>query len=453
MKNFRGFKYLTITFPLSNITVFAGINGSGKSSILDCIAMFLSRFVSKLTGKEAEFSLTENDINVTSSQAETFNTISINVDEEPPLSGELSWSVSETLSPVKESIHGGHERTLSHYIDGNLHVRVKTDPSLKLPVLAYYQTDRLVLSDTVSEPQDAGHQFSDTRFFAYEGAFERKITDLSAFISWFKSEEDLENEMKIRQKDFNAVNRNLEVVRHAVTTFLNKFPSCNYSDLRMERRRRDKTFTFHALTESSLIITKDGQELRIGQLSAGEQSLLLMVCDIARRLAIANPDPINALNGRGIVLIDEMELHLHPSWQRYVVPCISHTFPNIQFIVTTHSPQVLSNAEKEDVQILENFKIVEKTPHTKGRDSNSVLFEVQGVEKRPEPYKNKLRELYRLIDEEQTEGAKIILSELTEKFGENDAEIVRANIHIEYTGDADPELSIRPRRSGTEDNL
>ena len=157
-----------------------------------------------------------------------------------------------------------------------------------------------------------------------------------------------------------------------------------------------------------------------------------MVCDIARRLALTNPGTDHARYGKGIVLIDEIELHLHPQWQRDVIPCLHHTFPNIQFIVTTHSPQVLSNVEKEDVRILENFKIVGKTPHTKGRDTNSVLFEIQGVEERPESYKDKLRKLYRLIDEEQTEEAKIILSELTEKFGQNDAEIVRANIHIEY---------------------
>lgn len=432
LRNFRGFDDLKITFPLSNIAVFAGINGSGKSSILDCIAMLLARFVSELTGSETEISLTEDDINVTSSPHETLNTISVSTDAEPPLSGELSWCMS---SPVNDT-RGGHERSLSHYADGNLHARVKTNPSLNLPVLAYYQTDRATLDRTVSkasETRTARHRkFSDPRFFAYKGAFAGNMTDLSDFISWFRVEEDIENEKKIRQRDFNAVNRNLEVVRETITTFLSQFPSCDYSHLRMQRRRENGDFIFHASEESSLIITKDGQELKAEQLSAGEQILLLTVCDIARRLAVANPGTGHARYGKGVVLIDEIELHLHPQWQRDVIPCLQHTFPNIQFIVTTHSPQVLSNVEREDVRILEDFNIVEETPHTKGRDSNSVLFEVQGVEKRPEPYKNKLRELYRLMDEEETEGAKIILSELTEKFGENDAEIVRANIHIDY---------------------
>ncbi len=433
LKNFRGFDELTIAFPLSNIAVFAGINGSGKSSILDGIAMFLSRFVSKLTGKEAEFSLTENDINMAASQAETFNTIHIHVDEEFPLSDELSWSISKSLYPMSENMHGGHERALSHYVDGNFHVQAKTDSSMSLPVLAYYQADRRMRGNPVPETQRIPkRQFSDMRFLAYEGSFERNVTDLSAFISWFRFEEDLENEMKIRQKDFDAVNRNLEVVRHAMTTFLSGFPSSDYSHLHMERRRKDERFTFHVSTESSLIIRKDGQDLRIEQISAGEQTLLMMVCDIARRLAIANPGPNDTLDGKGIVLIDEIELHLHPSWQRDVIPCLLHTFPNIQFIVTTHSPQVLSNVEKEEVSILEHFEIVERTPHTKGRDTNSILFELQGVEERPEPYKDKIRELYRLTDEEKIEDARVALSELEDKFGENDTEILRANMHIEF---------------------
>ncbi len=432
LRNFRGFNDLEIIFPLSHIAVFTGINGSGKSSMLDCVAMLLSRFVSKLTGSEAELSLTEDDINVTSSPSETLNTISVSAGCEPPLSDDLSWRIS---FPVKDT-HGGYERELSHHIDGNLHVRVKTDSSLNLPVLAYYQTDRTISGHAVSKASETWltrHQkFSDPRFFAYQGAFTRNMTDLSDFISWFRVEEDIENETKIRQKDFDAANRNLEVVREVTTIFLSHFSSCDYSHLRMQRRRENGDFIFHASKESSLIISKDGQELKAEQLSAGEQILLLMVCDIARRLALTNPGTDHARYGKGIVLIDEIELHLHPQWQRDVIPCLHHTFPNIQFIVTTHSPQVLSNVEKEDVRILENFKIVGKTPHTKGRDTNSVLFEIQGVEERPESYKDKLRKLYRLIDEEQTEEAKIILSELTEKFGQNDAEIVRANIHIEY---------------------
>ena len=99
--------------------------------------------------------------------------------------------------------------------------------------------------------------------------------------------------------------------------------------------------------------------------------------DLARRLAIANPWlGENALEGEGIILIDEIDLHLHPQWQRRVLPALTQTFPNCQFIVTTHSPQVLSEVPGESVFILENGKLLDYSPHTRGRDSNSILSEI-----------------------------------------------------------------------------
>ena len=71
----------------------------------------------------------------------------------------------------------------------------------------------------------------------------------------------------------------------------------------------------------------------IDQLSDGERSFLALICDLGRRLALANPDDLeDPLHGAGVVLIDELELHLHPTWQREVIEKLRTTFPNIQFI-------------------------------------------------------------------------------------------------------------------------
>jgi predicted ATP-binding protein involved in virulence len=124
------------------------------------------------------------------------------------------------------------------------------------------------------------------------------------------------------------------------------------------------------------VIEKGGEKLKIDQLSDGEKMLLLVVSDLARRLSIANPGMEDSLQGNGVVLIDEVDLHLHPQWQREVIPALGKTFPNCQFITTTHSPQVLSNVEKENILILEDYRIVENTPFTYGRDSNSILYDL-----------------------------------------------------------------------------
>ncbi|WP_309143275.1 AAA family ATPase [Nostoc sp. CHAB 5836] len=102
-----------------------------------------------------------------------------------------------------------------------------------------------------------------------------------------------------------------------------------------------------------MTVIKQGEELIVNQLSDGEKCLLAMVGDLARRLAIANPSLPDPLQGSGVVLIDEIELHLHPKWQREIIPALTRTFPNCQFIVTTHSPQVISQVKPEGIYILE----------------------------------------------------------------------------------------------------
>lgn len=90
-----------------------------------------------------------------------------------------------------------------------------------------------------------------------------------------------------------------------------------------------------------MVVYKAGKEIRVDMLSDGEKCTLALLGDLARRLVLANPSAENPLVGKGIVLIDEIELHMHPSWQRRVLHVLNEVFPNIQFIVTTHSAQVL----------------------------------------------------------------------------------------------------------------
>jgi len=158
-----------------------------------------------------------------------------------------------------------------------------------------------------------------------------------------------------------------------------------------------------------------------------------MVSDIAMRLHIANPKLENPLEGHGVVLIDEIEQHLHPSWQRTIIPNLRRTFPNIQFILTTHSPQVLSTLKKENVFILDNFKLVKDTPHTFGRDSNAILWDIFGVEKRPPESKEEFSKLYRLMDDpEKTKETEVLLRDVEAKYGYYDEEVVRARGQFEF---------------------
>lgn len=432
LENFRGFRELEITFPDSNLAVLIGDNGSGKTSILDGIAILLAWFVTELGNriqsevssedfipKQPEYVLIVNDLHVASPKKQTV--ITLTTFREDTI---LSWS--RALGIIDDATKNQAAKDAIEAIRRKL----RSQPDFSLPVLLYYQIDRTIGEDHFPPERPEPYQFP--QLHGYDNAFTARIRDFHDFFSWFRVQEDLENEKKIKERDFDAVNKNLMVIRNALKMFLDGVTNANFSDLHVERNPGELNLNFRASWESSLVISKNGQRLRMQQLSAGEQMALLLVGDIARRLAIANPGLEDALQGKGIVLIDEIELHLHPQWQREVLPALQRTFPNLQFIVTTHSPQVLSNVQKENVFILEDFNIVAVTPFTEGRDSNSILYELQGVEERPQRFEEKRRKLYHLIDDENIAEAKAALQELTEKWGEQDAEIVRANMHLNF---------------------
>ena len=160
--------------------------------------------------------------------------------------------------------------------------------------------------------------------------------------------------MKVSSKD-----RQLTAVRTAISSFMPGF-----TNLRVRRKPR-----LH------MSIDKGDETLNVSQLSQGEKSLIALVGDIARRLAMMNPSMENPLKGDGIVLIDEVDMHLHPSWQRRIIQQLTHTFPNCQFVLTTHSPLVISECKDALIYSLNDGKIFQ-VPSQYGQDANTVLLDV-----------------------------------------------------------------------------
>ncbi len=423
IQNFRGFEDITLNFPKSKVAVFIGINGAGKSSILDCIAMMLAQFVAELRNKTADIEPSENDIKINSQS--TVNTITLLIEENERISWEM---IEEGFYNQNCSNHD----EIENYIQ-RLQENLESQPDLNLPVMVYYQTHRMVLKNPYTFSLRKNKQDEYYQFQAYNKAFSSAINNFQDFFDWFKEEEDYENEIRLRENpDYR--NPRLEIIRRAITNFFNNLYRNNFSNLRVVRSISERFMRNSG--KPSLTITKNNQDFKIEQLSDGEKMLLMLVTDLARRLAIANPNSNDALlNGEGIVLIDEIDLHLHPQWQRSVIPSLTQTFPNCQFIVTTHSPQVLSEVERENVFIIENYQIVENTPHTYGKDSNSILYELMDVKKRPETVQNQINNCLKLINDGHIETAKSALNELSNLLGENDSEVVRANALIGFLGE------------------
>jgi len=406
IKNFRGFGQVQLDFN-SKLNVIIGVNGSGKTTILDCIAKTLSIFLHKLYQKKYGESIQLKDyfdvydIKNSSFQIDIATCLSYGEQEiNIEFSFEKEYQSEAILHPVIDELMD------------KIHQRIQFQQPINLPLFAYYPAVKAPLD--FIDFSFKGNNLATNIIEAYGDVLSKKYFDFNSFFSWYIWQENIEKQ--------TGESKILESVRNAI-----------YSILSDDNAKFDNlSINWINQPAGEMIIDKNGISLNINQLSSGEKLLLVLVADMVRRLAFLNPHRLNPLEGYGIVLIDEIELHLHPQWQRVIIPQLQKTFPGCQFIVTTHSPLVLSNVEREDVFILEDFKIVEITPHTKGRDSNSILYELQGVEERPKQFKQKLLKFYRLIDDEKLEEARAVLLELTEKFGDHDTEIVRANMHLDF---------------------
>jgi predicted ATP-binding protein involved in virulence len=262
------------------------------------------------------------------------------------------------------------------------------------------------------------------------------LDDFYEFTQWFERKENFEKERRISENPNYRIS-SLEAVRKTFEKLLSNLTSIPFSDLRIVSNSRDRVFPFRRrIPNPTLVISKDNQDFKLDQLSSGEKRLLMLATDLARRLAIANPGlGENAWQGEGIVLIDEIDLHLHPQWQRRVLPALTKTFPNCQFIVTTHSPQVLSEVPRESVFILEDGKLLEYSPHTRGRDSNSILYEIFNVKERPEWSQQEIDHCLDLIDNEKWDEAREALKELSNRLGENDTAVVQAQSILHFMED------------------
>jgi predicted ATP-binding protein involved in virulence len=429
IQNFRGIEDLTLDFGDRNLIVLIGINGSGKSSILDCLAILLRCLTfyvencRKLQSIKSGFlnhdvSLKRQDIknNENSSAAK----IKVAFKQEHL----YEWSLIKTLENKPDTESNSLDSL--ELLAGKIAKQLQKDVSFGIPLLVYYPVKRTVgkiyLETKVEKiyletKEDYAlnkikDNFEQTK--AYEGALEGVQVDFQSFFQWFRTTEDWENEK--RRDNFNYIDSQLEAVRKSIYSILGE----DFSDLRVRRRPLVMT------------VKKQNEELIVNQLSDGEKSLLAMTGDLARRLAIANPSLSDPCQASAVVLIDEIEQHLHPSWQRKIIPALRRTFPNCQFIITTHSPQVLSQVHKEDIFVLENFALFPADAYTYGRDTNSILSELMDVTERPEEIKNRLDKCFNLIDDGDLENAKKELSKLSELLGNTDSEIVRGNTLIDF---------------------
>ena len=174
------------------------------------------------------------------------------------------------------------------------------------------------------------------------------------------------------------------------------------------------------------------EKLPVRMLSDGVKGIISLVSDIAYRMALLNPNLLDdVLMTPGVVLIDEIDMHLHPMWQKKIMSDLARIFPNIQFVVTTHSPNVLTNIKKEHIRILDHYCLYEPQNATYGRSVEDILLEVMGVDVRPDQVKMILEKFSQAIDNENYQLAQQYLHEMKAILGSNAKEVVESQFTLD----------------------
>ena len=278
-----------------------------------------------------------------------------------------------------------------------------------MPIFVHYGTNRAVLD--IPNRIRGKHVFD--KLSAIEHAIDQEL-DFRAFFEWYRDQEANEVIEARNYIDFAYRDKSLDCVRRAVEAMIG-----NVKDLRIKRN------------PVRMIVDKDGREIRVDMLSDGEKCTLALLGDLARRLALANPKQENPLEGEGIVLIDEIELHMHPTWQRKILRVLHEIFPNIQFIVTTHSPQVLGEADNsyqiysldEDEAGNGTAKLISRMD---GFDSNMILEQYMGTESASRTKRDLVNGIHHAIYSGEYKLAEEGLSNLEVLSGADDEEYITA---------------------------
>ena len=401
LAGFRGISKLKLEFP-EQINVLAGVNGSGKSAVLDCTAIMLSRLIGRIRSSSGTGRYFV-DSDISNERSETQNRVAIHFQGQS-----VHWSVTKTRK-------GRRKQTITRLDVMKKHIerfrsKLDEDEHSTLPVAVYYPVNRAVLD--IPLRIRTRHRFD--RLAAYDQALSGEGRSFRVFFEWFREREDLENEYRIDDPDFR--DPQLRAVRMAITKLLPGFRKLKVrrSPLRM-------------------VVKKGRKELVINQLSDGEKCTLAMAGDLARRMAIANPAMEDPLGTEAVVLIDEIDLHLHPGWQRRIVSALAETFTNAQFLLSTHSPAILSQLKSDSIWIMgktESGVVANRPEDAYGQTVNRILEDVMGVPARPGEVEDELGRLYVAIEEKDMEKAKCLLGCLQERIG-TDPDLVRASVLID----------------------
>lgn len=431
--NLRGFEFAEFTFnPQFNL--IAGINGAGKSTVLDAIRMCASHIHRQVQGvRISPFGFDAEDIRFGSPFADA--TLHFALDDHDCRFTLREWretvarddptNVERLRREILEIERPGERpRTLMRDLAETLSSPEPTlfSPSVadmkgwaanekSAPLVMHFSTRRSMLTERDVE----GSKTVAASYPAYFNALRNSMLSIVQTAERLRAQ-------RAQTAEHPPSRRAVELLEEAISTFLPQFSNLRPSEEGPPR----------------ILIDYDGATLDIRQLSDGERSVLVLILDIARRLTQANPtldDPMR--EAEAVILIDEIDLHLHPQWQRKIVGDLTRTFPNCQFIATTHSPQVIGEVAHKHIQMIDGDDVY--TPdHAFGVDSSRILEELMDTKPRNAGVDAEISRIAMLIADGKRDEAKTAIIALSDKIGDDDPEITRARALMTFMDDSKP---------------
>jgi predicted ATP-binding protein involved in virulence len=396
VENFRCFDTLGLSLE-DDLTVLFAENGGGKSALLGALAMGLD-IIQRDSPKDLKLTPARDPRLITldeKGRREAAGICTLAWRAEVGSANEVQWatSVNSASGRIKKD-HGAIVEAIE---------RVRA-PGERWPLFAWYGTDRMGRNRArrrVRRP-------TADRWDGYASALDPSLDD-GSLLQWF-NDEILSDAVRRRE---GQEERFLDA---AVTAAMVR-ATPGLARIWYEPRELGPKVLFET-----------GHVASWSELSDGFHVFLALVGDIARRAVMLNESDGGEAPERaeGVVLIDEVDLHLHPQWQRTALDGLRNAFPRLQFVVSTHSPQVLSSTKNRQVRRLVDWRIQEHNVFVEGRDSNAILREQMDTDDRGEAGTEDLDRLHRAIDSGSREEAERIYAELLARWGSDDPALIRA---------------------------
>ena len=405
LANFRPIEAADFRF-LPGVNLIVGVNGVGKTSVLDSIGVSLSAVVKQANGLRGRVeSFSTEDIRIGAEALTVECNFRIGDREHSYLvhkPREASAPQKQKAGMPREQVHVTPAKAM--FVGDSFSPVTGGEPDGR-PLAVQFSTNRAVPTERVPGKTVAAGGIAG----AFGDAFANRDLRLGEFAAWMKVQETLRGERA-------EVARMLASCEEAIRRFLP-----GYRNLRQEGDKRPQLF-----------IDRNSTTIPVRHLSDGERGNLALVLDLTRRLTQANPELVApASEAEAVVLVDEIDLHLHPKWQRQIVRNLTIAFPRCQFIVTTHSPLVIGEVPHERIQIIADGQVYSPR-HSFGVDSSRVLEEIMGTDPRAREVQQLLTEISEAIGDQRFYRSRELLGNLVEQLGEADPDVTRLHTLLDF---------------------